>query len=533
MSLAKIILKNWPFSEGTRARLHWIRSPYQVGESRQWRMTVVFIAEDGDSKEIRVPWGMLPMLRLGEIYCNGQSTGEFPGLERRPIRFSKSLDISVCESIVIPSGLCRLGSKWNLQEKCVKIVDGDFRVIIPCLEIIRAYFATTRLMASEMLSPDSFNGICNSNLENHKARLVFSNKVSANIITASLATRIALVLEDSEFNNSWRQIWASASQGDGTSLREPANPLWCYPPAIRKSSWDAVGIGTGNTFLVMGIERFKIDRMTAFFKLYYEHPLFREPDGSGTGEGSSGEVIKDDPKEVEVGSEPAAPKSLTDPQVVELETCAASFLRTIDVIKIKKKSDGLGGGRGEKTGGVGARNHSGQIKEGTLDCEAGAGELPAVEFKDVSPIKNLNDAFKKLTKALEYIDLKILWCAQESAPESCKLPLLDGNPRQYLSVYFLFAGRRFFLHEVDNSDRHSLSTLVYERELPLGLTGFFSQDLLVKCVTGGGHWDATLLDIHLDESAYCFVKHRKATVESWKQRLNNALINLKLKSGKP
>ena len=244
-------------------------------------------------------------------------------------------------------------------------------------------------------------------------------------------------------------------------------------------------------------------------------------------------MINDNPKEVEVGPEPAAPKSLTSPQIVELETCTASFLRTIDVIKIKKKSEGLGGGCGEKTGGAGVRNHNGQTKEGTLDCEAGVGALPAVEFKDVSPIKNLNDAFKKLTKALEYIDLKILWCAQESAPESCKLPLLDGNPRQYLSVYFLFAGRRFFLHEVDNSDRHSLSTLVYEKELPLGLTVFFSQDLLVKCVTGGGHWDATLLDIHLEESAYCFVKHRKATVESWKQRLNNALINLKLKSGKP
>ncbi len=533
MSLAKITLKNWPFSEGTRARLHWIRSPYQVGENRQWRMTIVFIAEDGDIKEIRVPWGMVPMFRLGEIYCDGQSTGEFPGLERRSIRFSKSLDVSVCESIVIPRELCRLGSKWNLQEKCVQVVDGDLKVIVPCLEIIRAYFATTRLMASEMLSPDSFNGICSSNMENDKVHLMFSNKVAANIITSGLATRIALVLEDREFNQSWRQIWASASQGERTSLREPANPLWCYPPAIRKGSWDAVGIGKGNTFFVMRIERFRIGQMPPFLRLHYEHPLFRETNGVGTGNSSGGTVINDNPKEVEVGPEPAAPKSLTSPQIVELETCTASFLRTIDVIKIKKKSEGLGGGCGEKTGGAGVRNHNGQTKEGTLDCEAGVGALPAVEFKDVSPIKNLNDAFKKLTKALEYIDLKILWCAQESAPESCKLPLLDGNPRQYLSVYFLFAGRRFFLHEVDNSDRHSLSTLVYEKELPLGLTVFFSQDLLVKCVTGGGHWDATLLDIHLEESAYCFVKHRKATVESWKQRLNNALINLKLKSGKP
>jgi hypothetical protein len=495
-------------------------------------MMVVFIAEDGDVKEIRVSWGMLPMLRLGEIYCDGQSTGMFPGLERRSIRFSRSLNVSVSESIVIPKGLYRLGSKWNLQEKCVQIVDGDLKIIVPCLEIIRAYFATTRLMASEMLSPDSFNGICSSNMENEKVHMMFSNKVAANIITSGLATRIALVLEDREFNQSWRQIWASASQGEGTSLREPANPLWCYPPAIRKSSWSAVGIGVGNTFFVMGIERFSISRMPPFIKLHYEHPLFRETSGGGTGSGSGGAVIDDNPKEVEVGPEPAAPKSLTNPQIVEIETCAASFLRAIDVIKVKKKSDGLGGGHGEKTGGTGVRNHSSQTKEGTLDCEAGAGALPAIEFKEVSSIVNLNDSFKNLTKALGYIDLKILWCGQENAPEGCKLPLVDGSPRQYLSVYLLFGGKKYFLHEIDNSDRHSLSTLVYEKELPIGLVAVFSQDLLTACVTGGGHWDATLLDVHLGKSAYCFVKHRKAAVENWKQRLYNALTSLKSKSGK-
>ncbi len=530
--MAKITLKNWPFNEGVRARLHWLRSPYQVGESMQWRMTVVFVAEGGDIKEIKVPWGMVPMLRLGEIYCDGQSTGEFPGLERRLIRFSKSLDISVCESIVIPRELCRLGSKWNLQEKCVQIVDGDLKVIVPCLEIIRAYFATTRLMASEMLSPDSFNGICSSNIENDKVHLMFSNKVAANIITSGFAIRIALVLEDREFNQSWRQIWASASQGEGTSLREPVNPLWCYPPAIRKSSWDAVGIGTGNTFLVMGIGRFGVGRMPPFSKLHYEHPLFMETKGGGAGGDSGGTAINDDSEEIEVGPEPAAPKSLTDPQIVELETCAASFLRTIDVIKVKKKADRLSGGHGEKNGGSRGHSCGGQTNEGTLDCEAGVGALPSVEFKDLSSIKNLNNSFKNLTKALGSMDLEILWCNQDNAPEGCKLPHVDGSPRQYLSIYLLFDGNKFFLHEIDNSDRHSISTLVHEMELPVGLADNFLQELLAKCVIGGGHWDATLLDIHLGANAYCFVKHRKAAVENWKQRLYNAIISLKSKSGK-
>lgn len=530
--MAKIILKNWPFSEGVRARLHWIRSPYQVGESRQWRIMVVFIAEDGDIKEIRVSWGILPMLRLGEVYCDGQSTGTFPGLERRSIRFSRSLDILVSESIVIPKELCRLGSKWNLQEKCVQIVDRDLKIIVPCLEIIRAYFATTRLMASEMLSPDSFNGICTSNMENGKVHMMFSNKVAANIVTSGLATRIALVLEDREFNQSWCQIWASASQGEGTSLREPANPLWCYPPAIRKSSWDAVGVGMGNTFLVMGIERFNISRMPPFLKLHYEHPLFMETSGGGVGSGSDGRVIDDNPKEVEIGPEPVAPKSLTNPQVVEIETCAASFLRAIDVIKVKKKAEGLGGGRREKAGGAEVRDHRSPIKGGSLDCEAGAGVLPAVEFKEISSIENFNNSFRNLTKALRGIDLNILWCRQNDAPEGCDLPLIEGRPRQYLVVYFQFAGERFFLLEIDNHDHHSLSTLVCTKELPVGSANYFSVETVTACVTCGGHWDAAQLDVHIGQGAYCFVKHRKAAVENWRQRLYSALINLKSKSGK-
>ena len=516
-----IRINKWPFREGESAVLHWLRSPYQEGEDKQWRMSAVFRGKDDALKDVNVPWGMLPILRLGRAYRDGIAVDDVVREGVKQIRFSSAAKVTVSDAAAVPRDLYRLLTKWNLQEKCCIIWNGGERIIVPCLEVIRAYFALSRLVAGELLKPDSFNGLCTSTVENGKAYLSFSEKVPASTLTFELVRRVALILEESSFSTSWRRVWTSASSGGGTDMRrcEPAHPLICEPPAIQGSSWDVVGVGSDKIFVVLEIRQFSFPLTLPFSSVSCEHPSFREYEGGGRLSGVF--LTREDPDEIVIGPTPSAPKNLSSPHTVETNPCTASFTKNIWVEKVKKKAPSIVGvGESSKVGGV--QYEPVTRVEGSLDDEAGVGEQPAVEFLPVESLEETHPAFRRLSKALKQIQKIDIRYQHAVVPEECKLPLLNGNRRAYVLVCFTFSRRLVYLLEVDNSDGHMLSTIIFVLGGVSPSAASVAEIMLQDCVALGGHWNRERLRSLLGEGKHNLAKHTRSKVNNWGARLHNA-----------
>ncbi|EKD40659.1 MAG: hypothetical protein ACD_74C00271G0003 [uncultured bacterium] len=205
---------------------------------------------------------------------------------------------------------------------------------------------------------------------------------------------------------------------------------------------------------------------------------------------------------------------------MRLDFTTADFAQRIEVVKVQERVNENGQGE-DRPGGGGVRIEHVSTKDGTLYEEAGCGELPSVEF---APFKSVNDVswgFRKLFKALSYIKGASLSFFEGEAPEGCclpKVPKISGNPRPYVLVGISFSSRRFFLVEVDGRDDHGISTLLFM--VPKGKSFIaFTENMLKKCIAGGGHWDREELGTLFNGGKYEFVKHTKSSPENWGTRL--------------
>ena len=510
--------KNWPFDKTEDVYLHWLRSPYHAGQHKQWQMQAVFRRENGTLHDLAMPWGALPAFRLGCAYRDGKPTGANHLGTRMQIRFCSSPKVSICDAISVPRQY-ELRTRFNLREKCVVIWNRGERIVVPCLEVIRAYFAPNRMMAAELMGPDLFMDVCTSTLTDGQAHLKFSERVAIASLSTEVIKRMALVLFDGEFLAAWKKVWASASNGGG-GIMQYAQPLHAEPPSIPGSVWGVRGMKIERTILVLEIKQFSSAVRLPFSTLSYEHPGFRIYEGGKNGSG--GGRTKEDPEEAAIDPEPKSPRGITAPYAVRLDFTTADFAQRIEVVKVQERVKENGQGE-DRSGGEGFRLEHVSTKDGTLYEEAGCGELPSVEF---TPFKSESDVFwgfRKLFKALPYIKGASLSFCEGEAPEGCclpKMPKISGSPRQYVLVGVSFSSRRFFIVEVDGRDDHGISTLLFMMPGGGSVTfTAFTKNMLKKCIAGGGHWDREELRTLFKGGKYELVKHTKSSLENWGMRL--------------
>lgn len=511
--------KHWPFDKTEAVHLHWLRSPYHAGPMKQWQMQAVFRRENGTLHDLAVPWGALPVFRLGSVYRDGKPTGKNHLGSLMRIRFCSSPKVSICGAISVPRQY-ELQTNFNLQEKCVVIWNRGERIVVPCLEVIRAYFALNRMMTAELLGPDLFTDICTSTITDGQAHLKFSERVAITSLSNEVVKRMALVLFNGEFRAAWKKVWASASNGGGEDMRkgEPTHPLHVEPPAIPGSVWEARGMKINGIILVLEIKRFSLAVRLPFFTLSYEHPGFRIYEGGKQGTG--GGRTKEDPEEAAINPDPKSPKKMRSPYAVRIDFTTADFVHPIETVKHQEiiKENGLGE---DRRGGGGVCVDRVPSRDGTLYEEAGSGEIPSVEFAPVESLTDISSNFQSLFTALSYIKGARLSLCERETPIGCclpKVPKISGSPRPYVLVSVSFSSQHFFLVEVDGRDDHGISTLLFM--MPSGESVIaFTETMLRKGIAGGGHWDTEKLRALFNGSKYGLVKHTKGTPENWGIRL--------------
>ena len=513
--------RNWPFAPNEIVTLHWLRSPYHVGSKKQWQMRAVFRREDGTLRDVAVPWGALPALCLGLPFSDGKHVREHPYGDTRRIHFDSSPKVGLCGARQIPRDY-PLRNHVNLAERCVFIRNRNEVIIVPCLEVIRAYFGLNRMMTAELLRPDSFNGVCSTTLRDGEVHLDFSDKVAPHSVSSDLvAQRIALIHFAPEFDAAWKQVWGSAAPRGGADIRqgEPAHPLQVMPPVLAGSTWDIRGKTFGPITLVLEIKGIIFGGRSPISQVSYSHPRINDYEGEGGG-GTGGTWTVEEPVEVSIAPQPKPPKDLTAPRMVRSRFTPANFAEPIPVEKLKQTLQG--GNGGSRPSGV--RHKPVPSAEVTFYEEAGVGELPAAEFVSVGSRANLSPCFKNLFDAFKCINDVKLDVHEGEAPEGCLLPSLpktSGNPRPYVVVSVLFSGRRFFLLEVDGQNDHGLSTLLFLLSPDELSVAVFSERILKEGIAAGGHWDREKLKALFQKGRYQLAKHTQTSppYHNWGMRL--------------
>jgi hypothetical protein len=516
----KIRLADWPFDKDEQVFLHWLRSPYQVGEKKQWRMIAVFRKADSSLHEVEVPWGALPMMRLGSAYRGGKPTGDISLGTPARISFSSNARAKILSGLSVP---CPYGLKLeDAKEQCVIIWEGGQQIVIPCQEIIRAYFALNRMMADELLRPDSFNGLCVATMTNGEAQLEFSSRVAVAALAPEVVRRIALILFDQNFANSWRRAWASIANH---SHKNAAAALQVEPPALAGSEWDVISVNFGQTILVLQITQFAPAISLPFTSISYKHPSFRQYEGERVLGGAGEDVIKQEKTdEASIVPGPESPGKLSRPHTVMIECTAAKFSTEIELTKIqeivRRDSGDIDMRKGHSTEIIVQRV---PMKDCTLNPEGGYGELPSVEFRPFESMEDISPHFRRLFRALNHIHQAVISYVDGKAPLGSSLPRFpkgSGMPRPYVMVCVSTPGERFFLVEVDISDKHSMSTLVFAVQDDQHIK-HITEKVLKDGVAGGGHWDRDKLE-RFHGGRFDLVKHTDSSTESWGQRIWSA-----------
>ena len=76
-------IQGWPLERHKEAQLVAVTSPDGLGKGNQWRTHAHFVDGQGETFDLRLPWGLLPKLRPGSIFMDGYLLGYDVTLEER------------------------------------------------------------------------------------------------------------------------------------------------------------------------------------------------------------------------------------------------------------------------------------------------------------------------------------------------------------------------------------------------------------------------------------------------------------------
>ncbi len=492
--------------------LYWLLSPYMCGVDKQWTVRGVFKMKNGKQRVLPVSWGALPMLKLGSIFVGGKYVRESDVAQEIHLDIALDATISVDDAAKgIKCALYPLRNYEYLNERTVVIKSGSDKIIIPCLEIIRSFFAINKTLANAILRPDSFTDICSASHDPAQGlvKLVFSKRYPYNAITSDIVSRIALFLFDERWSASWQRVWNNRnlrSSNDGEVV-----PLECFPPLFRGCSYMVRGIRKGDVVLVLEILGFTSNIEFPFQRIEYTHPRSafgrKASNPKKHNHGSSSEEV------LKINSSSAAPKGSTSPSKSISGLQLHSYLTKPKTEEVSVKSD-------QPWPLIVIVNKKGTYKRKddnpsdsiSLGDEAGDGDVQAAEFLPLVGQSSLPTEFNAFYQAVlrmtELVDNMQVFFKIGAVPEKSSLAMIGAIPRQYILICVVVGPYTAFILELNLSDKHNLSTVVFSCDGPLTCIGDITKELLCDCIINGS-WDRSRINT-VTGISYELAKHRKS-----------------------
>jgi hypothetical protein len=241
-------------------------------------LVIVFKRPNGILKDVSLPWGALPAIRLGKEFVDGVPTWENTLGKNYSLDFSAGASFKTQTAITISPNVYPLKTRPNLGEYCVVIFDKELTVIVPCLEIIRFFFAVNKQMAYRTLQPFNFSDLVPASMEQDKVLLAFTRQIPHNALNKLLAKVIAQVLYDPSWSEAWKNIYISREE-QTLNVDHDFNeviPLKAIPPVYKNSIWEVRALQDGKRLLVLEIISYTDGNPSPFHFLDFTHPRSRK-----------------------------------------------------------------------------------------------------------------------------------------------------------------------------------------------------------------------------------------------------------------
>lgn len=246
-------IQGWPLPAREEAVLLAVGSPAVVGRSRQWRAQAYFLTANESIVSLSVPWGLLPKLRPGTVFVDGTPSAIKAQVEQFDITFSDP------STTLIDLAHAHGGDgRWMqvpslLSERCVALQVDGVRIVMPCVQALRAFHAQTRLMALGALSLTCLEEIVEAELIEGVAVLTLRPLVPMGIVTKAFAQHLARLSFDPMWQASWHDVFPrrfALAERFGLD-KNAAVPLECVPPVVSGDRWrgDAWRLPNGGLFI--------------------------------------------------------------------------------------------------------------------------------------------------------------------------------------------------------------------------------------------------------------------------------------------
>lgn len=492
-----------------KATLYWLSSPWK-GSNGQIYLSADFKTLTGAFYRINLPWGDLPILKMGWDYQNGVPCGKVNTLIKG--KFSINHDVTqIHESAItaIPKDLYPLAPptqnsteqskltplKGALTEYCLKIQQDGFTYIIPCIEVMRAAYVNKAFLANCMLNTHGLSTFTiEESVEGTQLKVAFSEDYPASFLDRDSVTEFIWL----KHTNAYNEVQSIYTQWV-TEKRIKVNL-----PKQSNIEYHYFGFQKGSHILILNLELHNL--IVPFSTIHISHPSLTEKDSEKP---SSKVVYHQKQSSDELLLNPDMTTNKQSRLLVEGEIPTKHFRSLPDIKRqysphvAEKKS----------------RTYIDDISgcEFSTQDHTQTGRARPVDFtseKQVDEPIALKPGFEAFCNALQHIQKNrfVMGVIVEYGPITGQgnfAIMPDGTRREYaVATIKLASGKRCSVIEVNCSNNWSLSTLIVRR---VPDSQAIAQDVIKQLISAGGHWSKSYIP-----EAQCYpLRHGKRRPEHW------------------
>lgn len=506
--MSNIMIRPWPFNKNEEAELYWLCSPY-LSYNKSWIITAVF-KKDKQIKMVELPWGTLPLLRLGQKYINGvpidKSSKGFIGE-----LFIKDEKFEICTSFDMPPKLYYLYKIYKCGiEKLCKIRIASKEYYIPCMEIIRSFFVKSKTLANYILKPNGLDFIIDkTEVIEDAINIYLSSEVPKKLANDDEVTHLAWIKYNSIANETWNSVYNNIfKKAVEVATLNPVKALTdgmtieLIPPINKECKWNYRGIYSGNSVLILEITATGFD--IPYSTIYYYHPSFDKVKTNNRNSTirrlkKGNDEIFELPGDYTDGST----KKKNEQPIIDISSTNFVHKGVLNINRLKgiekKSRNGVQVINVKENKNLNGYNSN--IIASTQDWNS-TGKIEPVEFKSLELIHGeYGRGLENFYDLMEYVikverDLEIL-ITEIMLPNGKSFSVYPNGERRVCAIVkLLYKGLyNSYILEVGRSDEWSISTLLITISSVSSETHEnIISNILISLIDNNGHWNKNFLN---------------------------------------
>lgn len=199
--MRKIIIKEWPYPEKTKVMLLRVENPIYDGNGN-WHTNVIFRSINKDDKKVTLDWGLLPMLKTGQIFSDGAKLYDQKNKKIAVFSFDNVEFKFFVDQIMTEAGI--------VQRPAFRAKLGETYYNIPAIELVRSFFARTRRLAYTLLEANSILPLCQCQISTYPVKRVvvhLSPDCPADLASEKWISTLVWMATDTVAQKSWSSFF--------------------------------------------------------------------------------------------------------------------------------------------------------------------------------------------------------------------------------------------------------------------------------------------------------------------------------------